>query len=237
MSSSRKFKIDKSKIVNAINWIAVIVVGTAVSLFFLWFYIFKIDPKTISIINLYPQTVKVNLLNQQITMQAFDTAVVNYYDRVDFTINVTDTNDKPIQKIDVTGLKLPPQLVEVVLSAKKQYCFYSINLTNYLTGQGDLSDLNSYSSDATTYQVFKLDSSNINTYPGFDNKTLSGNQVLQSVIGFYPINCSDLADNQKVLQNVNLYRNYDAAAQRNYLDQKTKQVQDSSNIDDIQNIK
>ena len=236
----RRIPLNLEKTTTVLIWAIAIVVSSGIAIYILWLTVFHVETKKLSISNFYTYPVEVKFNNIDDKLNAFDIKVYDINSKNDFQIVVTDEASKELNKVDVTGLKLPPQLIEVVLSEKNNYCFYSADVTNIYTSQiPEITNVNILTNSAQTNQVIRLYDNVINTYPGlslFNDAKLLESRKDQRITAYLPITCDNIANNDKLFQNAKLFSNYDAEAQRKYLEDKKQAIQNANSFDQLNSI-
>lgn len=228
--------INKDKLLTITLWGVIIISAVSIVLYLIWSTVYKVDPKTISIINYYNFPVEVSFLEHKDNFEPFEVKTYTLTSKDDFNVITRKQDSTELSNIKITGLKLPSQLIQVVLSETKDYCYFNANVTSIYTSENDLvTQVNVLTKNPLDYFVFGINTNNINVYPGA-NKPTENDLKFKEVRGFYPIKCG-VAGNAKDLEKiVKVFVDYDYKKQMEYYNQVKDKIQNTQNVDELNNI-
>jgi len=228
--------INKDKLLTIFLWIIIAVSAVSVVIYLIWSTFYKVDPKTLSVINYYNFPVQVSFLEYSENFEPFEVKTYTLTTKDDFSIVTEKQDSTELSNIKITGLKLPAQLVQVVLSETKDYCYFNANVTSVYTSQSDLiTQVNVLSKTPLDYFIFGINPNYVNVYPG-SSKPTEDQSKFGEIKGFYPIKCglsSNAADIEKA---VKVFSDYNHTEQINYYNLKKDQIQNTLNTDELNNI-
>lgn len=228
--------INKDKLLTISLWAVILISAVSIVIYLIWSTVYKVDPKTVAIINYYSFPVEVSFLDHQENFEPFQVKTYTLTSKDDFNIVTKKQDSTELSNIKVTGLKLPSQLVEVVLSDTKDYCYFSANVSNVYTSQSDLiTQINILSKNPLDYFIFGVNDSNFNVYPG-SAKPTTDDAKYKDIKGYYPIKCGVENNSNDIQKIVKTFVDYDYTKQIEYFNQKKEQIQNTQNVDDLNGI-
>lgn len=228
--------INKDKLVTIGLWAIIIVSAVSVVIYLIWSTVYKVEPKVLSVINYYNFPVEVTFLNKSENFEPFQVKTYTLTSKDEFNIVTRKQDRTELSNIKITGLKLPPQLLQLVLSETKDYCYFNANVSSLYNSEEDqITQVNILSKTPADYFVFGINPNNINIYPG--SEMPSEEEVkYKEVKGHYPVKCG-LAGNAKDLENtVKIFTDYEYTEQINYYNQVKEQIQNTQNEGELNNI-
>ena len=190
--------ISKDKLLTISLWTIIVVSAVSIVLYLIWSAVYKVDPKTVSIINYYNFPVEVSFLNHQDNFEPFQVKTYTIDSKDEFSVVTKKQDGTELSNIKITGLKLPSQLVEVVLSETKDYCYFNANVTNVYTTVNDyISQVNVLSKNPLDYFIFGINTDNVNVFPG-SSKPTEDEIKFKEIKGFYPVKCGLTSDSKNL---------------------------------------
>jgi len=228
--------INKDKLLTIFLWLIISASALGIVVYLIWSTVYKVDTKILSIINYYNFPVEVSFLDQKSNMEPFEVKTYTLTSKDEFSILTKKQDSTELSNIKVTGLKLPKQIVEVILSETKDYCYFNANVTNVYTSQSDIiSQVNILSKNPLDYFIFGVNDSNINVYPGSPKPTEEESKY-KEIKGYYPIKCG-ISSNAKDIENVvKIFIDYDYTKQIDFFRQQKELIQNTQNEDELNNI-
>lgn len=230
-------RFSKDKLLSVGVIIITSILAVAFVLFLIYSTVYKVEPKILSVINYHSVEVEVKFLNNSVKLNPFETLTYSFNLKDDFTILATKTSGEEVNKIEVKNLNLANQLISVVLSSTKDYCFFSANVTNLYTPAKDVvTNINILSKEPNEYFVFGVDpSKNILAFAG-SAKPSEESISFKEVKGHYPIECKNVLDNKNIENVVKTFVNYSPKEQLDYLNTKTQEINSAGSIEELDGI-
>jgi len=218
----------------AFSWLFITTVSLTISVILLWFYVFKVENKYLSIVNLSPSDIIIKFNYQEYSMKAFDAKEFILNSKNTFKIEVLDINRKNINNITIPKLKNNQQLINLaIVDDNSSECYFSSNLTNIfkeVSSKDPIIQINPLVNDQIS--IIDLDLlNNIYFYPG---KNITNNLISdKNIIGVYPLECKYLNDSKRIMDTINIYKNYNSESQRKYFEDSEQKILNSVNIDEL----
>lgn len=227
---------NKDKLLTIFFWILIILGSLSIVLYTIWSTVYKVEPKTLSIINYYNFPVQVSFKNVQDNFEPFQVKTYAIESRESFNINVQKQESTELENIKIEHLKLDPQVIQVVLSETKDYCYFNANIRSLYTSEEDIiKEINILSRNPLPYFIFGVNQQNINIYPG--SSVLTENDInFKEVRGHYPIRCGLLSNNIELENTVKTFLNYDHTKQLEFYEQKREEIKNTFNLDLLNSI-
>lgn len=228
--------INKDKLVTLGLWGIIIVSAVTIVIYLIWSTVYKVEPKVLSIINYYNFPVEITFLDKSENLEPFQVKTYTIDSKDEFNIVTRKQDRTELSNITVSGLKLPEQVVQLVLSETKDYCYFNANVTSlYSTEDDQISQVNVLSRVPSDYFVFGVNTANINIYPGSSMPT-EEDVMYREVKGHYPVKCG-LAGNAKDLEKVvKIFSNYDHSEQIDYFNEVKEKIQNTQNEGELNSI-
>lgn len=228
--------INNDKLLTIFLWVIIVTSSVSIVIYLIWSTVYKVDPKILSVINYYNFPVQVSFLDRSENFEPFEVKTYTLTTKDEFNIVTRKQDNTELSNIKITGLKLPPQLVQVVLSETKDYCYFNANVSSVYTSQSDIiTQVNVLSKNPLDYFIFGINSNNINVYPGSDKPT-EEQAKYGDIKGYYPIKCGlsgNAADIEKV---VKVFSDYNHKEQIEYYNQTKEKIQNTQSLDELNNI-
>lgn len=228
--------INKDKLVTLGLWGIIIVSAVCVVIYLIWSTVYKVEPKVLSIINYYNFPVEVTFKNISENFEPFQVKTYTLISKDDFNIVTRKQDRTELSNINITGLKLPQQVVQLVLSETKDYCYFNANVSSlYNTEDDQITQVNVLSKTPSDYFVFGVNSANINIYPG---STMPNERDItyKEVKGHYPIKCGLSGNAEDLEKVVKIFSNYDYKDQIEYYNQIKEKIQNTQNEGELNSI-
>ena len=228
--------INKDKLFTIFLWLIILATSVSMVIYLIWSTVYKVDPKIVSIINYYNFPVQVSFLEYSENFEPFQVKTYTLNSRDEFNIVTKKQDNTELSNIKITGLKLPSQLIQVVLSETKDYCYFNANVSSVYTSQSDIiTQVNVLSKNPLDYFIFGINSTNINVYPGSARPT-EDQAKFGEVKGYYPIKCGLSGNSKDIEKVVKVFSDYNYQQQIDYYNQKKDQIQNTLNADELNNI-
>jgi len=204
--------------------------------FIVWATFFRSQAKLITGINLYTQPIIVKVGQQKAELQPFDSYSFTTTEFAHLKVEVTDlsgllmtTRSHPVSRAAAIAI----DIFSANDSAK--YCFASASVQSIYFADSlatsqptDIQILNTEGSNSFYYAVSSV--SNTTLAPGlYDGKSLpSVVDRQQRVWGIYPIDCTDIGDNDAVSNTILMWSTVTPEQQRSLFAQKSLEIVNSS---------
>ncbi len=217
-----KYRISTSLIAIGLTVISVI-------LTILFIIIFKVEDKTISIVNFYKVPITFTLKGSDYLIQPFDSKKIVINTSSNFDINLIDENKKDLGTINVEGINRTAQLIEISLNDNSGYCFFKSGVTSDKDGNPNLRNKIILESKPKKYTVISLD-------PLFHDYIFPGENIDVSekyskpVDYIYPINCDMVDNNKNILQTITAFSQYVPSEQLKYYDEVSQKLEKSKDV-------
>lgn len=229
-------RLNKDKLLTIVLLLISALASITIVIYLLWSSVYRIEPKTLSIINYYNFPVDIDFLTVSEKLEPFEVKNFTINTRDNFNIVTRKQDRTELSNIQITGLKLPEQLIEVVLSETKDYCYFNANVTNIYNSRSDtITNVNLLTKKPLDYFIFGINPNNISVYPGSPKPDPSKVQFSE-VKGYYPIRCGLANNTDDIEKIVKVFIDYDHIKQIEFYNLKKEQVQNTLNLDELNNI-
>lgn len=227
---------NKDRVVTLFLWGTIVASAVALTVFIIWSTVYRVETKKLSVINFYNFPIEVSFLHKKDNLEPFEIRVYDITTKEDFNVRAQKQDGTEISNVPVTGLKLPEQIIEVVLSETKDYCYFNADISDIYSEDADhIAQINVLTKEPQEYFVFGVYPSAVNLYSG---KNLPAFEKFESetIKGFYPIKCSLMQDSKEIEKVVKIFTDYSYIKQLEYLEQIKQQIQQTENLEQLNSI-
>ncbi len=191
-------------------------------------------PKAFSLLNLYRETIIIEIDGKLFKLKPFDARRVRINIKEEVGVRIfKEAGGTLIDEIATKEFVKENNLSIVPISPDRDFCFFSAEVDDFYYKQVDspkLKDVRILETNPKDYYFRITSDDNIYIYPGRSTTRDLPSVLLegQKVIGTYPLECEFINDEQKQIETINLYKTYNAESQREYY---------YSNLDKINNLR
>lgn len=210
--------------------IGLTILAFLITVFFI--VIFRVEDKTISIINFYEQEIKANVKGAEYIIKPFDTVVFTINTNNSFDVSVMDMNNHQLENINVNSIGRNAQLVTLAVSDKNGYCFFKSRLKSN-GGAVELDDKIILKDSPSHFAVTDMNISFEDyVYPGLSLE-IESNNFSKPVVYIYPIACNQIAQDQNLLNTITAFSDYNAEDQLKYLQIARRKIEEAQSIETL----
>lgn len=229
-------KFNKDKLFTILLWIIIGASAVAMVVFLIWNAVYRVENKKLSIINYYNFPVEVSFLNYKDNFEPFEVKTFDIAIKDPFNVVTKKQEGTELSNIVISGLKIPEQLIQVVLSNTKDYCYFNANVTNIYNSNSDLiTQVNLLNKTPLDYFVFGISEYTFNVYPG-SNKPTEDDIKYKGIKGYYPIRCVLASEIKEIEKIVKTFIDYNHLEQLEYLNLKKVEIEQVQDIETLNNI-
>ncbi len=227
----KKFK--ATKLQNKITLVITILLILSLLIFSIWFYFFRSAPKILSIINLNTFPIYLKIDNEKVALNIFDTYNKNIHYRNNITIQVYKQNDTLAKEIIISDLIANSEIIEVVLSEKNDYCYFSANVTDfYRFNAGEINNIDILTNEPSDKFIAEITpNSAIYVYPGKILNKEETHDASKSILTVLPIECNKVDDQSVIVNTVKVFKDFDSKKQREFYENKLKEIEGTQDIE------
>lgn len=226
----------KDKLATVFLWIVIAISAVTLVIFIIWNSVYRVEEKTVSIINYFNFPVEVSFLKYRDNFEPFEVRTYTINSKEDFNVIVKKQEGVELSNLYITGLKLPKQLVQIVLSDTKDYCYFNANVTEiYNESSSNIRQINILSKNPLDYFIYGVGDQVFNIYPG-SSKPNKSELNSQEIKGHYPIRCGLINVSSEIEKVVKSFKNYSHLEQIKYLEEAKIKIQNTQNIEELNSL-
>lgn len=199
-------------------------------------------PKNISLVNFYNENIILNIEDEKIILKPLEAYTKSIRTTRPIVVNASkESSNENIFNLATDFLGLKQKLIIIALSENKEYCFFKQNVTRYYYDTNNISFIGL--ERPALYNLREsliLDTNDSNAAYIFPGQTqvsnISKEFGKESLIGVYPILCSELENLDAQDQIIKAFINYNSEDQLRYLEEKVFRINQSGSLTELETI-